>query len=252
MFSALCRHLPRHRQAHRLVTPSTLLRWHRRLVAKKRTYPHRTGPPPIDPELTALIEQLAGQNPMGLPTHPGRASQPRAPGRCLDDPPHPPESPDTARSHQSRPDILAGVLARSSLDDAGVRFFHVDCARSTGTQPRRHLGERAYEFRFLIRDRAGQFTAAFDAVFADTGIQVIKIPPRCPQANGHAERFVRTIRAELTDPMLIFGQRHLQRLLADYVSHYNEQRPHRSQDLPSEVVRQPILGGLSNEYHPAA
>ena len=63
MFSALCRHLPRDLLAHRLVTPATILRWHRRLVTKKWTYPHRTGRPPIDPELAALIEQLARQNP---------------------------------------------------------------------------------------------------------------------------------------------------------------------------------------------
>jgi transposase InsO family protein len=64
-----------------------------------------------------------------------------------------------------------------------------------------NLGGRTADFRFLIRDRAGQFTTAFDAVFIDAGIQVVTIPPRCPQANGYSERFVRTMRAELTDRM---------------------------------------------------
>ena len=127
------------------------------------------------------------------------------------------------------------------------------------------LGERSTAFRFLIRDRAGQFTTAFDAVLCDGGIQVLKIPARCPQANGYAERFVRTVRAELTDRMLILGQRQLRRLLAEYESHYNQQRPHRGRELrppspvepaptdpTSAVIRHPILGGLINEYHRAA
>jgi hypothetical protein len=71
------------------------------------------------------------------------------------------------------------------------------------------LGERATQFRFLVRDRAGQFTASFDAVLADVDIHVVRIPPRCPRANCFAERFIRTLRAELTDHMLIFRQRHL-------------------------------------------
>ena len=78
------------------------------------------------------------------------------------------------------------------------------------------FGDRANEFKFLIRDRAGQFTASFDAVLADVGIETLRIPPRCPRANGYAERFVLTARTELTDRMLILGERHLRAVLAEY------------------------------------
>jgi putative transposase len=127
------------------------------------------------------------------------------------------------------------------------------------------LGDRLPQFRFLIRDRAGQFTASFDAVLADVGIQVVRIPPRCPRANCFAERFVRTLRAELTDCMLIFNQQHLRIVLVEYIRHYNGRRPHRARDLrppqPTHPVadlsherikRRPVLGGLINEYERAA
>ena len=127
------------------------------------------------------------------------------------------------------------------------------------------LGDRAADFRYLVRDRAGQFTGAFDAVLADAGITAVKIPPRSPRANAYAERFVLTVRAEVTDRMLIFGERHLRTVLAEYETHYNGRRPHRSRQLrpprPAQPVadlsqgriqRRAVLGGLISEYERAA
>jgi transposase InsO family protein len=94
-----------------------------------------------------------------------------------------------------------------------------------------NLGDHVARFGFLVRDRAGQFTASFDAVLADTGTEVVKIPPRCPRANYFAERFVLTVRTEVTDRMLIFGEQHLRRVLATYAAHYNTRRPHRALQL---------------------
>jgi putative transposase len=127
------------------------------------------------------------------------------------------------------------------------------------------LGEHVTRFRFLVRDRAGQFTASFDAVLADAGIEVLKIPPRCPRANCFAERFVLTLRTEVTDRILIFGERHLRSVLAQYSLHYNRRRPHRAlrlrpprptspvpEPVHGRIRRRPILGGLINEYETAA
>jgi putative transposase len=127
------------------------------------------------------------------------------------------------------------------------------------------LGDRVADFRFLVRDRAGQFTTSFDAVLADAGIDAVKIPPRSPRANAYAERFVLTVRTEVTDRMLIFGQRHLQTILAEYEAHYNGRRPHRSRQLRppqpdhpvadlsrKRIQRRRVLGGLISEYERAA
>jgi transposase InsO family protein len=127
------------------------------------------------------------------------------------------------------------------------------------------LGDRAARFRFLVRDRAGQFASSFDAVMADAGIEVVKIPPRCPRANCFAERFVLTVRTEVTHRMLIFGERHLCQVLAVYADHYNGWRPHRAlrlwpprptspvpEPVHGRIWRRPILGGLLNEYETAA
>jgi putative transposase len=132
------------------------------------------------------------------------------------------------------------------------------------------LGERTAGFWFLVCDRAGQFTDAFDAVLAAARIEVVKIPPRSPRANAYAERWVRTVRSEVTDRMLVIGSRHLRAILDEYVAHYNQHRPHRarnlrppdSHDVITAVIgdirttkmirRQRVLGGLINEYQRAA
>jgi putative transposase len=127
------------------------------------------------------------------------------------------------------------------------------------------LGERAGSFRFLIRDRDTKFTAVFDEVFAAVGVTVLKTPPQTPRANCYAERWIRTVRAECTDRMLIYGERHLRLLLNEYIDHYNGHRPHqaRGQRPPDQdehmgvsmqgwIERHEVLAGAINEYHRAA
>jgi putative transposase len=119
--------------------------------------------------------------------------------------------------------------------------------------------------RFLIHDRDSKFTAAFHEIFRSEGIKVIHTPIRAPRANAYAERFVRTVRAERLDWLLILGRRHLERLLKGYTAHYNCERPHRGLALRSpesanapdpptvgKIERRDRLGGLIHEYHRAA
>ena len=92
------------------------------------------------------------------------------------------------------------------------------------------LGERAGRLKFLIRDRDSKFTAAFDEVFAGHGMRTIKTPVRSPRANSFAERYAGTLRRECLDHLLIYGERHLRQILAEYSRHYNEHRPHQSRE----------------------
>jgi transposase InsO family protein len=301
VLAALARLLPNPLRMSRLVTPDTLLRWHQRLIHRRWTYPHR-GRPAVDPRIVALIEQMARENPgwgykriqgelLGLGICAG-ASTVRRVLRRLRIPPAP------QRSHTTRREFLRTQASTMLACD----FFHVDCAVTlrrlyvffvieVGTRYAHVLGVTAHpdgawtvqqarnllmdlnestgRFRFLVRDRAGQFTEAFDAVFASAGIEVVKIPPRSPRANAYAERWVRTVRAEVTDRMLIAGPRHLRAVLDEYAVHYNEHRPHRVRNLrppgaagsvpalitdlaATEIRRRRILGGLINEYERAA
>jgi putative transposase len=298
ILAALIRLLPNPLTNHRLVTPATVLRWHRRLVAHSWTYPSRTGRPPLPDEVAALIERMARDNPsrgyqriqgeLRKPGHRAAASTIRRILRRARIPPAPRRGGDLSWRQFLR------AQASTAL---AVDFFHVDTvtlrriyvlfaveiqtryvhilgvtANPDGawtTQQARNLlmdvGERAEALRFLIRNRAGQFTTAFDAVLADAGIEVLRIPASCPRANAYAERFVLTARRELTDRTLVFGQRHLQHVLVEYARHYNERRPHRGRQLqppcpdhpipvrPAQrITRRTVLGGLINEYQPAA
>ena len=299
ILAALIRLLPARLRMHRLVTPGTVLRWHRRLVTRKWTYPHRMGRPPVSAEIVTLIERLATENnawgyqriqgellKLG---HQVSASTIRRVLKALKIPPAPKRHTDTTW----RQFLHAQAATMLAAD-----FFHVDCAVTlqrlyclfvievgsryvhilgvtanpdgpwTVQQIRNllmDLGDRAAGFRFLVRDRAGQFTQAFNAVLADAGTEAVKIPPRSPRANAYAERFVLTARTEITDRMLIFGQRHLRTILAQYEAHYNGRRPHRSRQLrpprpdhpPADlyqerIKRRPVLGGLINEYERTA
>jgi transposase InsO family protein len=299
VFAALMRWLPKGLHSRRLVTPGTILRWHHHLVRKRWTYPNRPGRPPIDDVLATLVQRMARENPSwGYRRIQGEllrlghrvgASTIRRILRRHRIPPAPARNTDTSWRQFLR------TQATSML---AVDFFHVDCAVTLRrlyvlfvieigdrylhvlgvtshpdgpwtTQQARNLvmdlGERVGRFRFLVRDRAGQFAASFDAVLADAGIEVVKIPPRCPRANCFAERLVLTVRTEVTDRMLIFGERHLRRVLAAYAAHYNTRRPHRalqlrpprphspvSEPVLGRIRRRPVLGGLINEYEPAA
>lgn len=121
-------------------------------------------------------------------------------------------------------------------------------------------------FRFLIRDRDTKYTQSFDAVLADASLRILKSPPQAPRANAYTERWMGTARRECTGRLLITGRRHLTTVLNQYVEHYNTHRPHQSLDQQppqprqaqapaptgSTIRRQPILGGLINEYHRAA
>jgi putative transposase len=127
------------------------------------------------------------------------------------------------------------------------------------------LGDRSGSFGFFIRDRDGKFTSAFDEVFTDEGVTVVKTPPRTPRANCYAERWVRTVRGECTDRMLIYNDRHLRPVLGEYTDHYNRHRPHQSRrqrppdsdepvvtSLDTPIRRRKLLGGVISEYHRAA
>ncbi len=299
---ALSRLLPRPRWATFLVTPATVLRWHRNLIARTWTYPRRRpGRPPVQAEIRALVLRLAKENP--------RWGHRRIQGELV------------GRGYRVAASTVWTILTKAGVDPAPRRagptwtqflnaqakgilagdFLHVDTIGLTriyvlflmeiatrrvpilgattnptgvwvGQQARNlmmDLGERAGQFRFLIRDRDTKYTTAFDEVFTSEGIEILRSPPQAPRANAYAERWVRTVRRECLDRILIYNPRHLLATLGEYVAHYNEHRPHQGRQqrppgaadpAPTAVVdlaaarirRKTIVNGLINEYSQAA
>jgi putative transposase len=300
VLAVLARLLPRERWSAFLVTPATLLRWHRELVRQRWIYPYRPGRRRgLDLSVVDLVLRLARENP--------RWGYQRIAGECaklgvtlsatsirnilrqhrL--------GPAPRRSGPSWTQFLRaqarGVLACDflSVETVGLSRLYVlfvieldrrrvwlagVTANPTGAwvaQQARGLlmdmGEQADRFQLLIRDRDAKFTAAFDHVFTSEGIRVVRTPVRAPKANAYAERWVRTVRTECLDWLLILNRRHLERVLAVYVEHYNSARPHRSLDLQTplpaprlpartghveQIHRVDRLGGLIHEYRHAA
>ncbi|MGH3377031.1 MAG: integrase core domain-containing protein [Actinoallomurus sp.] len=297
ILSALTRGLSALLRSHRIVTPGTLLAWHRRLIKRHWTYPTTTGRPPICDEVRNLVLRLARENP--------RWGHRRIQG-------------ELARlGHRVGEGTIRRILAAAGLGPAPRRaspawrrfltsqaagllacdFLHVDTvfltrlyvffvmeietrrihvlgitANPTGAwtaQQARNLlmdlGERVDRFKFLISDRDGKFSTVFDEVFISSGIRIIKTLPRSPRANCYAERFVGTLRRECVDHLLIYGQRHLRRVLTEYEQHYNAHRAHQSRDqrpplhnpnqpidLTADIERRTTVSGLIHEYRRAA
>jgi putative transposase len=257
LIAALVRRLPGHRRVGLLVTPATILRWHRRLVARRwTTSDRRPGRPPIPAGLRSLTVSLATENPTwgyrrlhgelaGLGYQVGASTMWKILKAYGVDPSPRRSGPSwteflRAQAHT----ILACDLFH--LDTITLTrlyaFFVVEhatrqvhilgvTAYPTGawlTQQARNLAtdldDAGKRFRFLIRDRDSKFTPMFDAVFTGAEIQVIKTPIRAPRANAIAERFVGSIRRELLDRILIMNQRHAAAALSGYQDHYNHHR----------------------------
>ena len=298
--TAASRLLPRTQWRSFTVTPATLLRWHRRLVAWRGTYASRAGRPRIRREIREQIVRLARENPrwgyqriVGELKGLGIAVSATTVRKVLRGAGVGPAGKrggmtwrEFVRSHART--ILAVdffTVETICLQRLYVLFFielesrRVHVAGCTShpnaqwvTQQARQfawtLPERIQPPRFLIRDRDQKFTSGFDAVFRGAGLQVVRTPPRAPTANAVAERFVRTVRAECLDWLLIANSRHLQRVLRVFIDHYNRHRPHRSLGLvPPAATRPPLtpaplgatrvhrrdrLGGLLHEYSVAA
>jgi transposase InsO family protein len=283
--------------------PATLLAWYRRLVARKWDYSSRRRPgrPSTAAAISKLVIRMATDNPawghrrvqgelikLG---HPIAASTVWQILHAAGIGPAPRRTGPTWKQ----------FLTAQARGMVGVDFVHVDTAllrriyaliviehgtrrvhlagitanpdRGWTTQAARNflidLGQRAASVRFLIRDRAGQFTGSFDAVFTAEGIGILVSPPQAPRANAICERIIGTLRRELFDRLLMVNEHHLRRVLAEYLRHYNTARPHRAlgQLAPGQadtrppklidladyrVRRKQVLGGLTHEYQTAA
>jgi transposase InsO family protein len=304
LLAALSRLLPQSRWAAFGVTPATLLAWHRRMVARRWTYPHRRpGRPNVDEDTTALVVRLASENPrwgyrriqgellkLGVRLAASTIAQIMKTHSLR---PAPRRSGPTWRAFLRAQ--AAHVIATDffSVDTLLLKrlyvLFFIELGRRriwiTGVTAHPHAAWVTQQARnvtddfvdegvtatFLVRDRDTKYVTGFDEVFRSEGAQILKTPFRTPNANAYAERFVRTIRSECLDHLLIVNARHLERVLRSYARHYNRHRPHQgiSQEIPApnslssltaaasaqalqsgpqHVRRRDRLGGLIYEY----
>jgi len=298
--AALSRSFPRAAWPSFPVKPETLLCWHRQLVARRWTYLHRKpGRPPLERSPRTLILRLARENPqwgyrriVGELKGVGVTVSTTSVRKVLLEAGLQP-APGQARSswraflRQQAASVLACDLLTvetAFLQRIYVLFFislatrrieYIGCTSKPDgrwvTQQARNLVmqlDDEHAFRLLVHDRDAKFSAAFDEVFRTEGIDMIRTPVQAPNANAYAERWVRTLRADCLDRILILGRRHLEHVLRVYRRHYNEHRPHRALRLlppdgrepiplnprgPSEHLdRHDLLGGLIHEYSAAA
>jgi transposase InsO family protein len=312
LLAALSRLLPRSSWGTFGVTPATLLSWHRRLVARRWTYPHRPlGRPPVDEEVTALVVRLARENPKwGYRRIQGELGKlgvrlgASTIAKVLKDHglgPAPRRSGPTWRAFLRAQ--ASGVVATDFFHVDTVLFkrlyvlFFIELGRRrvwiTGvtdhpnslwvTQQARNvtgdLADADITARYLVRDRDTKYVASFDNVFKAEGAEILKTPFRTPNANAFAERFVRTVRSECLDHLLVVNEAHLGGILRSYARHYNGHRPHQgiAQEIPAPEETAPLavvptidsrhrhhrhrpprirrrdrLGGLIHEYELAA
>jgi len=301
LLAAVSRALPRARWSCFFVKPETLLRWHRRLVAGAWTYPRRgQGRPPLDQELQQLIIRLARENPrwgyqriQGELLRLGMRASATAIRTTLcrhgmDPAPRPTATTWRAFLRQQAAGIVACdfftvdtiwlrrlyVLFFIELDTRRVHLAGVTANPNAAwvTQQARNLQLRVEEhrrrMRFLIRDRDAKFCRRFDDMFRAEDAEVLVTPVQAPNANAYAERWVRSVRAECLDWLLVLGRGHLEQVLRIYIQHFNQHRPHRALGLeppsPSagltlagearraRVRRRDLLGGVLHEYQRAA
>jgi putative transposase len=296
LLAAAAVHLPRPSRAVLLVTPRTLLRWHEALVRRKwRQPPARVGRPPLPREVRELVLRLARENPrwghrricgelrkLGfivsatsirrLLIRAGLEPAPRRGG---------PSWREFLKAQATsiiacdlftvETILLRRLYVLFFIAHASRRVWVAGCTRNPSgewvTQQARNLGLDFSDtgVRFLIRDRDSKYSGPFDEVFRSEGIRIVRTPVRAPKANAIAERFVRTVRSECLDWLLILNRRHLEHVLRVYTDHYNRQRPHRALELrrpdsgteavlPASggIQRHDRLGGLIHEYYRAA
>ncbi len=278
-----------------LFKPDTILKWHRELVRRKWTVRGTTagGRPATSAEVEALILRLGRENPgwgygriqgeLRKLGHPLGRSTIRDSLKRHRVPPAPQRRGRATTwrrflsHHQDQ--LLACdffTVETLCLKTVYVLFFlevgtrRVHLAGCTAHPTAAWVTQQARQFawtvqeagmspRFLIHDRDAKFPPAFDTVFAAERVEVVRTPYRAPTANAYAERWVRSVRAECLDHLLIVGEGHLRQVLASYVAHFNQARPHRGlgqqtplPHVPSEphgaVRRRDVLGGLIHEY----